>query len=183
MDFADVLQKLMSEHEMSNYKLAKELGCSQTTVSNWLSGSFLPQNRAKKQLCDLFGVSENYLLGLSPEQQLAEATAQFAEVSAELDADPDNFDLQCRYDALNEQIEDAKLAINLSKDEKNLRDVKISEAEEEILMRLRRDPGLVQIMEDSNNTAFRFLCHSAHGKDDEDITEVAKFMMKFKDAD
>lgn len=48
---------------MSNYKLAKLLGCSQSSVKNWVSGATFPQGRAITQLCDVFGVSRETLLG------------------------------------------------------------------------------------------------------------------------
>lgn len=42
---------------MSNYKLAKFLGCSQTSVANWISGSRTPHDKARTVIADAFGLS------------------------------------------------------------------------------------------------------------------------------
>lgn len=62
MQFADILKQLMDERGMSNYRLAKLMPCAQTTVSNWLNGS-VPHSLTLKRLSEIFGVTENYLLG------------------------------------------------------------------------------------------------------------------------
>lgn len=131
MKFAEILQKLMRENDMSNYKLAKEIGCSQSTVANWLSETVFPQKRAQKQLCEVFGVSNDYLLGLTPEQQLEDAEAELSEVSSRLDSDPDNFELQSRYDVLKEQIEDLKISMGLIGAKKDPSAITDEEADEE----------------------------------------------------
>lgn len=63
MSFASLLQNLMSERNLSNYKLAKMVGCSQSTVKYWLDGSSVPQNRTINSLADVLGVTPAYLRG------------------------------------------------------------------------------------------------------------------------
>lgn len=63
MSFAEILQNLMNERTLSNYKLAKMVGCSQSTVKYWLDGSSIPQNRTITALADALGVSPAYLRG------------------------------------------------------------------------------------------------------------------------
>lgn len=174
MKFAEILQKLMREHDMSNYKLAKEIGCSQSTVANWLSETVFPQKRAQKQLCEVFGVSNDYLLGLTPEQQLEDAEAEFAEVSAELDGDPDNFDLQCRYDALKSQIDDLKLSIGIKgakKDPSVMTDEEVDKEMYEILSEIKSDP------------AVHALLKSAKGSSHENLLAAAKMLDFYKNGD
>ncbi len=62
MEFAQTLKRLMDREGLSNYQLAKELDCHQTSVKNWLCGS-KPQKLMLKNIADYFGVSVDYLLG------------------------------------------------------------------------------------------------------------------------
>lgn len=48
MDFASVLRKLMDENGVTNYRLAKEIGCTATTVANWLAGKDVRKVYIKK---------------------------------------------------------------------------------------------------------------------------------------
>lgn len=63
MSFEKILQNLMNERNLSNYKLAKMVGCSQSTVKYWLDGSSIPQNRTISTVADVLGVSPAYLRG------------------------------------------------------------------------------------------------------------------------
>ena len=57
MPFAENLVKIQALTKMSNYKLAKFLGCSQTSVANWISGSRTPHDKARAVIADAFGLS------------------------------------------------------------------------------------------------------------------------------
>lgn len=45
--------------------LAKRLGKTQSTISNWENGRHFPKPSEIQQMADLFGVDVSYLLGLS----------------------------------------------------------------------------------------------------------------------
>lgn len=81
MEFAQILQKLMSDNNMSNYKLAKLMGCSQSSVKNWICGDAFPQKRALNQLCEIFSVEMDVLLG---KKEKDPSTMTDAEVDQEL---------------------------------------------------------------------------------------------------
>ena len=51
----------MRENGVSNYKLAKALSCSQSSVKNWLAGNE-PKMEYANGIADFFGVSVDYLL-------------------------------------------------------------------------------------------------------------------------
>jgi transcriptional regulator with XRE-family HTH domain len=53
----------MNDRGMSPYRLAKNLGCSQSTIAHWLAGDTMPQRRALKALSEEFGCTVEYLLG------------------------------------------------------------------------------------------------------------------------
>lgn len=63
MAFAENLSFLMREFNLSNYKLAKDLGCSQTTVANWISGSRMPHPKTQDIIADRFNISVAELTG------------------------------------------------------------------------------------------------------------------------
>lgn len=59
MRFSETLAALMKEKGESNYRLAKEIGVSQTTVANWLSGKNEPIPSIRKLLDNHFGIQED----------------------------------------------------------------------------------------------------------------------------
>ena len=56
MKFSETLATLMKDKGESNYRLAKEIGVSQTTVANWLSGKNEPIPSIRKLLDHHFGI-------------------------------------------------------------------------------------------------------------------------------
>lgn len=62
MDFADRLRELMQSAGITNYRLSKIVGCSNSTVANWLAGKDITTEYQRK-VADFFGVSVDYLLG------------------------------------------------------------------------------------------------------------------------
>lgn len=61
MLFADFLNCAMTQAGLTNYKLAKRLDISQTTVANWLDGTTEPRSKKRKDVLALFGVTEQDL--------------------------------------------------------------------------------------------------------------------------
>lgn len=59
MRFAETLAELMRERGESRYRLAKELGISQTTIKNWLEGKNEPTNHMRKTLDQHYGLTED----------------------------------------------------------------------------------------------------------------------------
>lgn len=62
MNFSQKLKLLMNERNLSAYKVANDIHCSQTSVRNWMSGFSTPQPRTIMLLCDYFGVTEDDLM-------------------------------------------------------------------------------------------------------------------------
>lgn len=67
--FADILKRLRAESDISQGKLAKEIGVSGGNVSAWESGDAKPGYTALCSLAQFFGVSADYLLELSPKKE------------------------------------------------------------------------------------------------------------------
>ena len=71
MEFNQLLSDLMKERGWTNYRLAKQMDCSQSTVANWIAGETKPQKATMKRLAAVLGVSVAYLNG--DEKRPAEA--------------------------------------------------------------------------------------------------------------
>ena len=63
MSFYENLLKLQAERGESSYRLAKELGVSQTTIANWRSGRNKPLGVYAERAAAHFGVTVEALLG------------------------------------------------------------------------------------------------------------------------
>lgn len=63
MQFATNLKYLRDERKLSNYRLAMDLGCSQSTVKNWISGDNTPHPKMQKTIADYFGITVDALNG------------------------------------------------------------------------------------------------------------------------
>ena len=61
--FSQNLKKLKENNGVSNYKLAKSIGCSQSTIANWVEGKTLPDSETLLKIASYFNVSTDYLLG------------------------------------------------------------------------------------------------------------------------
>ena len=63
VQFATNLKYLRDERKLSNYRLAMDLGCSQSTVKNWISGDNIPHPKMQKTIADYFGITVDALNG------------------------------------------------------------------------------------------------------------------------
>lgn len=62
MSFSQRLEHLMQRDGITKYRISKTVGCSATTVANWLSGT-APTGEYLQKLSEMFDVSVDYLLG------------------------------------------------------------------------------------------------------------------------
>ena len=87
MQFAEKLSVLMKRDGVSNYRLAKEIGCSPASVGYWLSGAKSPSAESIQAIAGYFGVSTDYLMGSddtdTPEQ------AEMAEMLEDIRRNPE----------------------------------------------------------------------------------------------
>lgn len=62
MDFQQKLEQLLIENNISKYRLAKNIGVSQSTIDNWVKGKTKPHFNYIKQIADYFSVTQECLL-------------------------------------------------------------------------------------------------------------------------
>lgn len=65
MSFSNVLKDLMSEHSVSQTKLANAIGFSQRAVSKWISAQAEPSETAIVACAKFFGVTVDEMLGIT----------------------------------------------------------------------------------------------------------------------
>ena len=63
MGFAQNLAYLMQRNAMTKYQLAKEVGCHQTSITNWLENGTMPQKRTIEAVASVFSISAVELCG------------------------------------------------------------------------------------------------------------------------
>ena len=62
--FTTKLNELLKINKISRYKLAKDLGISQTAIKYWCEDTNEPKITYLKMIAEYFDVSADYLLGL-----------------------------------------------------------------------------------------------------------------------
>jgi len=77
--FGDRLRQLREEHDLTQEQLGKVLNVKKAAVSKYETGYTVPDSETLKKLASFFGVSTDYLLGLTddptpPQQTFIERT-------------------------------------------------------------------------------------------------------------
>lgn len=65
MDFKDRLSELIESNGITAYQLSKETGLSNSLISSWRTGKSAPTIDKATIVAHYFGVSTDYLLGLT----------------------------------------------------------------------------------------------------------------------
>lgn len=58
----EIFEQLLQKYGISSYKVAKETGVTQSTLSDWKRGRSTPKSENMKKIADYFGVSIDYLM-------------------------------------------------------------------------------------------------------------------------
>ncbi len=58
----EVFEQLLQQFGVTAYKVAKETGVTQSTLSDWKRGRSTPKSENMKKIADYFGVSVDYLM-------------------------------------------------------------------------------------------------------------------------
>ena len=74
----EIFEKLMKDRGVTPYRVHKETGVAQSTLSDWKNGKCRPKIDKIQKIADYFGVSVDYLLGNEPKEKTpAEADVTF----------------------------------------------------------------------------------------------------------
>ena len=95
MPFATNLKYIKSIVGFSNYQLAKELECSQSSVKNWIDGGNIPHKKTRQKIAEHFGITLAELDGdklpVLPPESAKKAPAAKGEDEAKLAQFVDGF--------------------------------------------------------------------------------------------
>lgn len=58
------LDHYMKEADMSKSELARKIGVTKQTVSNWFAGKCVPKMNKVDAICQVFGISREQLIGI-----------------------------------------------------------------------------------------------------------------------
>lgn len=58
----EIFEKLLKKNGVTAYKVSKETGVTQSTLSDWKRGRSTPKTDNMKKIADYFGVSIDYLM-------------------------------------------------------------------------------------------------------------------------
>lgn len=58
----EIFERLLQKHGVTAYKVSKETGVTQSTLSDWKRGRSTPKTDNMKKIADYFGVSVDYLM-------------------------------------------------------------------------------------------------------------------------
>ena len=58
----EVFEQLLQKHGVTPYKVAKETGVTQTSLSNWKTRRNTPSSKTLQKIADYFGVTVDYLM-------------------------------------------------------------------------------------------------------------------------
>lgn len=72
--FGKRIKKLRKEYELTQKKLAEQLGIGQTTIANYENGSRFPNPNILKSFADFFNVSIDYLVGRTENFEITNST-------------------------------------------------------------------------------------------------------------
>lgn len=83
MTFAEALTLVQAQHGETNYRLAKEIGVTQTSIKNWKTGERRPHPKHVKLIEKHYGMKDEELYSLVRAERAAEMLAAIrAEQSA-----------------------------------------------------------------------------------------------------
>lgn len=58
----EIFEQLLQQFNVTAYKVAKETGITQSTLSDWKYGKSTPKSENMKKIADYFGISIDYLM-------------------------------------------------------------------------------------------------------------------------
>lgn len=83
----EVFAKLLQEHNVTPYRIHKETGVSQTTLSEWKKGRSAPKVDKLQKIADYFGVTLEYLTGTEDQKPAPSAPPTTSEIKFALFGD------------------------------------------------------------------------------------------------
>jgi transcriptional regulator with XRE-family HTH domain len=81
----EIFEQLLKKYNVTPYRVHKETGVPQSTLSDWKNGKGVPKVDKLKAIADYFHVSVDYLLGNEQKETLALTEKDERDISKRLD--------------------------------------------------------------------------------------------------
>lgn len=94
MSFAANLEYIKDTLKLSNYKLAKAFGCSQSSIKNWIEGKNIPHPSTRQKIADHFGITMAELDG--DELPVLPPEGGKKEIASGVNAEGDDLDMELK---------------------------------------------------------------------------------------
>lgn len=114
--FYDIFSALCAERGITKNKASKEIGLSNSTVTKWKRTSATPDGATLAKISKYFGVSMDFLLGITPESSLMVTRYQLSEAKKDYEKETDGKkreQLALAIDVLSESLDDQLLTMRL----------------------------------------------------------------------
>ncbi|MFS0723871.1 helix-turn-helix domain-containing protein [Paenibacillus sp. 1P07SE] len=73
-----IFERLLEEREITAYRVAKETGVTTATLTSWKQGKYTPKQEKLQKIADFFGVTVDFLLGVSKQEAPKKAEPHYA---------------------------------------------------------------------------------------------------------
>lgn len=85
----EIFEQLLQKYGVTSYKVSKETGVTQSTLSDWKRGRSTPKTDNMKKIADFFGVSVDYLMtgnNDNKEKQITLSPKDERDISQDIDS-------------------------------------------------------------------------------------------------
>lgn len=66
----EIFEQLLQKNGVTSYKVSKDTGISQTTLSSWKNGKITPKVDKLQKIADYFNVTVDYLMGVEKDENV-----------------------------------------------------------------------------------------------------------------
>ena len=80
----EIFAKLLQQNKITSYRVHKDTGISQTTLSDWKNGKITPKADKLQIIADYFGVTIDYLMGNEQQETPALTKKDERDIAKEL---------------------------------------------------------------------------------------------------
>lgn len=102
MTLGERIKELRKKHQLTQVELAQKLDVTKGTVSTWETNSRTPNFDTLEQMCDLFQVGMDYLLGRSDDASPRVVTEEDTEALGKFAVEDDLSEYAVKYARLDE---------------------------------------------------------------------------------
>lgn len=89
----EIFAQLCKKHGVTPYRVSKETGVPQPTLSEWKKGTYQPKQDKLQKIADYFGVSLSYLMGITEKTEAQKESPDLEKT----EADDDDFVVLARH--------------------------------------------------------------------------------------